>query len=448
MSRTSRVVHFSEEPDSMDKALPFSVEETGNANDGASGETLPEENLDIQQAIIQSLSLNATSSTSSANPCLHVIVKYGNLEQQKVDVLAFPLLATNPNLNVLNITKDLEAKAGKEFSNLFTTVLTRGNKPDSCIDLPTVGARFSLDCKRVMFINCNIWNPASSSPEKDLRDGISRFLDKCNSNRDVKSVAISAIGTGRVLNFPNELAATIMGEEIKGLVDRHPNTNIKEIQIVIKQLKENETVYIAYREILLAMDLGQRIKLCNEHGGDFNSIALGDHTKKTAGCLKVYVVYGDIGEETTSAIVNSTNFTTWGEHSVANRIFTAAGNDILKKAQKGHNTGKKLVVTTAGELLCGYILHGNCGGSLNKICELVTEILNTCEHLGLESVAIPAIGTGECKFRPEHVSKCIMEGILPVTHKPGLKCLSCVRLVVYSPYMYHTFCAELNKYFI
>ncbi|XP_040273622.1 uncharacterized protein LOC120989528 isoform X5 [Bufo bufo] len=370
MSRTSRVVHFSEEPDSMDKALPFSVEETGNANDGASGETLPEENLDIQQAIIQSLSLNATSSNSSANPCLHVIVKYGNLEQQKVDVLAFPLLATNPNLNVLNITKDLEAKAGKEFSNLFTTVLTRGNKPDRCIDLPTAGARFSLDCKRVMFINCNIWNPASSSPKK------------------------------------------------------------------------------AYRELLLAMDLGQRIKLCNEHRGDFNSIALGDHTKKTAGCLKVSVVYGDIGEETTSAIVNSTNFTTWGEHSVANRIFTAAGNDILKNAQEGHNTGKKLVVTTAGELLCGYILHCDCGGSLNKICELVTEILNTCEHLGLESVAIPAIGTGECKFRPEHVAKCIMEGILPVTQKPGLKCLSCVRLVVYSPYIYHTFCAELNKHFI
>ncbi|XP_056429298.1 protein mono-ADP-ribosyltransferase PARP14-like isoform X2 [Hyla sarda] len=446
MADGGRTVKFSENPESMDKALPFSVEETSGANDEVHGMTLPEDNLDTQQAILESLSLRACTSS----PPLRIIVKYGNLEHQKADVLGFPLLASKPDLDVFNITKDLKSTAENTFSNLFSTVLKskKALQPGSCVELPTAEANYSLNCKYVIFINCSSWSNACDSPEKVLRDGIRTFLNKSNSMKGVKSVAVSAIGTGVALNFPNELAATIMGKEIKSFIDRHPDRNIKEIHIVIKQLQKYENVYIAYREILLAMDLGPRIKLCNKDGGCFTTITPGEHTQKKAGRLTVSVVYGDIVTESTSAIVNLTNFTTWGEHSVAKMIFTSAGADIIKSAQEGHDSGKKLVMTRAGHLNCDWILHCNCNGKLSNISDLVSEILSKCEHVGLKSVAIPAIGTGECRLRCEDVARCMMKGILPAAEKTNLKCLSCVRLITYSPYIYHVFCAELQKYFI
>ncbi|XP_056429358.1 protein mono-ADP-ribosyltransferase PARP14-like isoform X6 [Hyla sarda] len=398
MADGGRTVKFSENPESMDKALPFSVEETSGANDEVHGMTLPEDNLDTQQAILESLSLRACTSS----PPLRIIVKYGNLEHQKADVLGFPLLASKPDLDVFNITKDLKSTAENTFSNLFSTVLKskKALQPGSCVELPTAEANYSLNCKYVIFINCSSWSNACDSPEKVLRDGIRTFLNKSNSMKGVKSVAVSAIGTGVALNFPNELAATIMGKEIKSFIDRHPDRNIKEIHIVIKQLQKYENVYIAYREILLAMDLGPRIKLCNKDG------------------------------------------------AVAKMIFTSAGADIIKSAQEGHDSGKKLVMTRAGHLNCDWILHCNCNGKLSNISDLVSEILSKCEHVGLKSVAIPAIGTGECRLRCEDVARCMMKGILPAAEKTNLKCLSCVRLITYSPYIYHVFCAELQKYFI
>ncbi|XP_069596725.1 protein mono-ADP-ribosyltransferase PARP14-like isoform X1 [Ranitomeya imitator] len=429
--------HYSEESQSMNKALPFSEEETGiGLNGQASGINLPEEILEPQGAI-------------HAN-CVQVIVKFGNLEQQKVDGLAFPLLATKPCLDFLNITKELKVTAGNQFSKKFyatigsKSALTAGH----CIPLPTAGGSYNLECKCVIFIICSTWSKANNSPEQDLRDGIRKCLNKCSSMNEVKSVAVSAVGTGKALNFPNELAATIMGEEIKRFVDNHPDTHIKEIQIVIKQLQENEMIYIAYRETLLAMDLGQRIHLCNENGGHFLRINHGECTQKNAGRVAVSVVYDSIVTQATDAIVNSTNFTTWGPNSEARSIFTAAGADIVRKAQRGHNSGEKLVMTTAGPLPCTWILHCNCNSNLKSISPLMKEILDKCEHMGLNSVAMPAFGTGECKLRPEAVANEMMKGILSVVKNQNLTCLSCVRLITYKPYIYHTFCAELRKHFI
>ncbi|XP_075709824.1 uncharacterized protein LOC142743175 [Rhinoderma darwinii] len=296
----------------VNEAIPFSTEETSCVNDGASG-ILPGESLDEQLAILESLSLNANSSTTTDNTGLKVIVKYGNIELQKADVLAVPLLATNPVLTALNVTKSLKLTAGDRFSNLFRTVLqSQTPKAGCCIELPTAGGSYSVDSKCVIFIICSKWKNEDNSPEMELRDGIRQLLNKCNSMREVISVAVSAIGTGKALNFSNALAATIMGEEIKRFVDTHPKTNIKEIQIVIKQL---QTVYIAYREIFLAMDLGQRIKLCNENGDHFINIAYGEHTQIKKGRLTVSVVYGDIVMESTKAIVNPTDFISWGAHT-------------------------------------------------------------------------------------------------------------------------------------
>lgn len=428
----------------MDKEFPLSVEETGGAHNAGRGATLPGDPRDLQQAVLRSL-----STASIDDPCVRVIVKYGNLEQQKVDVLAYPLLAIKPHLGVLNITKDLQAAAGPAFSNLFSLRCPKApQKPGHCIQLPTAGGSYSLHCQCVLFIICSIWSNTDNSPEKDLRAGIRSCLDSCHSMRGVTSVALSAVGTGVALNFPNEVAARIMGEEIKSFVARHPDTGVREIQIVIKQLQNNETVHIAYREVLLAMDLGRRIKLCDENGGCFNTIAHGEHAQKKAGSLSVTVVYGDIVKESTNAIVNPTNFTTWGDGSVAKSVYMATGNDIVEEARKGHDSGDKLVLTTAGRLTSQWILHCNCGGKLDNISKLVSEILQKCEYVGHRSVAIPAIGTGECKLRPENVAGCMMEGISNVAQKTNLKYLSCVRIVTYSPYIYHTFCAELKKRFI
>ncbi|XP_075061251.1 protein mono-ADP-ribosyltransferase PARP14-like [Mixophyes fleayi] len=432
---------LSEEPEQFNDAIPFSTEESGEDYAGAS---LPNQTLDFQQCILE-------RSHSTTRPRLQLILSYGNLEQQEADVIAAPLLATRPYLNVLNVTKDLQSAAGEKFSKLFDAAINgrKGLPPGSNLELPIAGGSYLLKYKSVNFVVCNPWDGFNGSSVKNLKDGIYHFLERCNSQK-VESVLMSAIGTGAALKFPNEVVATIIGEEIKNFVIRHSNTTVKKIKLVIKKLPESDIIFIVFRETLLAMDLGEQIILQNEGGACFRKIRIGEYMTKNAGRLYVSVVYDDIVKETTNAIVNSTNFKKWSNDSVAHAIFSAAGAAVVKEAQesrykRGSNYSNGVLMTKAGHLKCGWILHCDCEGKLDNIKELVESILERCDDVGLKSVAIPAIGTGESRLCPKSVANHIMKAICSVARNSSLRDISTVRLITHSPCVYHIFCSELNK---
>ncbi|XP_077332074.1 protein mono-ADP-ribosyltransferase PARP9-like isoform X3 [Lithobates pipiens] len=286
---------------------------------------------------------------------------------------------------------------------------------------------------------------ANLEQETDLKKGIRDLLGKCNS-KNVKSVAMSAIGTGIALAFPPEIAAKIIGEELKNFVVGNPNTSIKQIQIVTMQLPENQTIFIAFRETLSAIDFGNQIIVCNEQGVPFPRTQHGDCVQKQIGNLSVSVVYGDIVKETTNAIVNSTNFKKWNEGSVAHSVFSVTGQEVIQEAQRGHKSGKKVVMTNSANLKCHWILHCDCEGNIETLKHLLNDLFKLCDETGLKSLSLPAIGTGECMLPPKRVAETMIEAICSLARKQNI-CLLNIRLVAFTPFIYHIFCTELQRLF-
>ncbi|KAM5191356.1 protein mono-ADP-ribosyltransferase PARP14-like isoform 1-T1 [Mantella aurantiaca] len=378
---------------------------------------------------------------------IKLIVKYGNLEQQTADILSAPLYSKKADLDVLNVTKALRMAAGNTFAKLFNFALNgrKSLEAGSLFEMSVTQESYSLMCKFVIFIALDQWNGDTGSSVKDLKKGICDLLGKCNF-KNVASLAMSTIGVGFALAFPPEVTAKIIGEEIKSFVERNPNTSIKEIQIVIKQLPENDSLFIVYRETLSAIDFGNGVIVCNEQGVCFPRTQLGVCVQKEVGNLSVLVAYDDIVKETTNAIVNSTNFKQWKDGSVAHSIFSVTGEEVIREAQRGHKSGKKVIMTPSDNLKCNWILHCDCEKDIEILKCLLVDIFKLCNESGLKSLSLPAIGTGECRLSPQCVAKTMIEAIFTLARKPN-RSLTRVHLIIFNPYIYHIFCTELQRHF-
>lgn len=430
MEGNSRLTfHYEEQPEQENKACPFSVEET-----------------DGRPVTAEYQSNQPNKSENTVQP-IKLIVKYANLEQETADVLSAPLLARKVDLNSLNVTKALRYAAGDRFSKLFDLALNGRTslKAGSLFEMPVGQESYSLNCKFVILIALERWNGATGSSVTDLKKGICDLLGKCNS-KNVESVAMSAIGTGIALAFPPEVAAKIIGEELKNFVVGNPNTSIKQVQIVTTQLPENQAIFIAFRETLCAIDFGNQIIVCNEQGVPFPRTQLGDFVHKQIGNLSVSVVYDDIVKETTNAIVNSTNFKKWNKGSVAHSIFSVTGEEVIREAQRGHKSGKKVVMTNSANLKCHWILHCDSEGNIETLKHLLNDLFKLCDETGLKSLSLPAIGTGECMLPPKRVAETMIEAICSLARKQNI-CLLNVRLIAFTPFIYHIFCTELQRLF-
>ncbi|XP_053321588.1 protein mono-ADP-ribosyltransferase PARP14-like [Spea bombifrons] len=382
-------------------------------------------------------------ATKHLSPVQLILIQ-GKLEEQKADIFIAPLLSTNPSLACLNITKDLELKAGSHFSNLFSNLCTNCKylNPGSLLQMNVTGNNYGINCDMVIFIACTPWNGSDGSSVKDLRKGISSVLEKCKGKAD--SLAMPPIGPGLALKFPSMTSATILGEEVKSFVTKEPTTPLRKIHIVIPQ--DNQMLFSVYKDTLLQMDLGDQIVVCNRDGEPFQAPSLSEELKFEIGRLSVYVVYGNIVTESTDVIVNSTNFYQWSKQSVAHAIFTAGGKEIVKEAQ-GKACGKKPVMTTAGKLKCKWIFHCDCQKDIENIKIFIKDILIESDKMGLSSVALPAIGTGECGLDPQIVAKCTIDVISSLARNVELSVLSCVRLIAFKPHIYSIFCIAAQERF-
>jgi len=118
------------------------------------------------------------------------------------------------------------------------------------------------------------------------------------------------------------------------------------------------------------------------------------------GSLVLEVVEGDITRADTDAIVNAANNHLWMGAGVAGAIKRAGGPEVEREAvAKGPIPVGSAVETTAGHLPHKYVIHGAVMGQDLQTDEcLIAQTTRSCldlaDKLGLESVALPAFGTG------------------------------------------------------
>jgi O-acetyl-ADP-ribose deacetylase (regulator of RNase III) len=125
-----------------------------------------------------------------------------------------------------------------------------------------------------------------------------------------------------------------------------------------------------------------------------------DHPRTIFGAMQLDVIDGDITTLEVDAIANAANNHLWMGAGVAGAIKRAGGDEIEREAvAQGPIAVGDAVATTAGRLPARYVIHGAVMGQdlrtdAGLIRRTTARCLELADQLGLESIALPAFGTG------------------------------------------------------
>ena len=165
--------------------------------------------------------------------------------------------------------------------------------------------------------------------------------------------------------------------------------------------------------------------------------------------LKLEVVKGDITEADTEAIVNAANNEFWMGAGVAGAIKQAGGQVIEDEAvKKGPVMPGEAVYTTAGKLRFKYVIHAAVMGqdlrtSDRLIRQATVASLNLADKLRLQSVALPAFGTGVGGFPIKACANlmiAVVRGFEPIS-----KHVQRIQFCLFDDVSYQAFVAALGK---
>ncbi|MBP1704919.1 MAG: Appr-1-p processing domain protein [Chloroflexi bacterium] len=120
---------------------------------------------------------------------------------------------------------------------------------------------------------------------------------------------------------------------------------------------------------------------------------------------------GDICDLEVDAIVNPANVTLWMATGVGGAIKRAGGDEIeFAAVRQGPANLGEAVVTEAGSLAARYVIHAVSLDRDRRTSALVIEralrsSFARARELGIESIAIPALGTGVGGFALEEAAR-------------------------------------------
>ncbi|XP_041840896.1 protein mono-ADP-ribosyltransferase PARP14-like [Melanotaenia boesemani] len=368
---------------------------------------------------------------------INLKIKIGSLENEQVNVLVVPML--KKQLTSTNIGASLLSKGGNTLKSKFDLVVA------NCTLAPggvlQVDGPPSLGCSKIFFIECLPWDGVRGNSVQALSNGLKRCLDLCVQLK-FSSVAIPVIGPGVVLNYPLTEAVQVLVENIHQFGQTASSGSLSTIHIVIKPGYPNSEE--CYHEVY------KRLSLNRNQGGQviFKSLTsdLDDVTMTVGGGVKLQVVFGDITNENTDAVVNTTDFTNFHNDGVCKDILTIAGPDVEAKLKAAKVNRGNVFVSQPGLFPCKAILHV-CGEKDASVIEgLVHKIIDHCENSGFRSVAIPAICAGSGGLEPSVVAGAIVRGIKDATFNL-LSSLTDIRLVLIKINVFLAFKEETTQMF-
>ncbi|XP_071234574.1 uncharacterized protein [Salvelinus alpinus] len=154
----------------------------------------------------------AASARGPAAPevCVQVEIIQGTIEKQQVDALVSPMVGSDP----------LSSRVGNALSlvagpALMTAFLRESGGRTAPGDNVLVEGLSGLSSGRVFFLRCARWDNNPQGPAvQALRQGVRKILTSCEK-RGFRSVAFPVVGTGVVLQFPDNVVTQVLLEEIR-----------------------------------------------------------------------------------------------------------------------------------------------------------------------------------------------------------------------------------------
>jgi O-acetyl-ADP-ribose deacetylase len=131
--------------------------------------------------------------------------------------------------------------------------------------------------------------------------------------------------------------------------------------------------------------------------------------------MRLELAAGDITALRVDAIANAANNQLWMGAGVAGAIKRAGGDEIEREAvAKGPIEVGDAVATGAGRLKAKHVIHGAVmGPDLKTDAGLIEQTTRRClevaEELGVESIALPAFGTGVGGFPIDECARIMVK---------------------------------------
>ncbi|XP_064787375.1 uncharacterized protein LOC135510413 [Oncorhynchus masou masou] len=154
----------------------------------------------------------AASTRGPAAPevCVQVEIIQGTIEKQEVDALVSPMLGSDPLSS--RVGNALLEAAGPGLMKAFARKSGGRTAPGNNV---LVEGLSGLSSGRVFFLSCAHWDNNPQGPAvQALRQGVRKILTSCE-NRGFRSVAFPLVGTGVVLQFPDNVVTQVLLEEIR-----------------------------------------------------------------------------------------------------------------------------------------------------------------------------------------------------------------------------------------
>ncbi|XP_050971715.1 protein mono-ADP-ribosyltransferase PARP14 isoform X2 [Labeo rohita] len=350
---------------------------------------------------------------------IHIKVVVGRLEQQQADVFVAPMIQTNMTSTLIG--SSLLNKAGQQLQNNFNNA--KGCHTLMPGEVLEVDATPALGCSKVFFIESAPKGNKLIS-EKALRSGLGQVFELCEQN-SWGSVALPIIGPGIVLSMSVKGSVNILTHEICEFLSG-PTGHLHTIYIpIMSNYPQSEEMFQRVCGKLNAKmvdDRGQA--LFHSLTSDLDEIIM------AVGGIKLHLVFGDITNETTDAIVNTTNFEDFQTAGVCKDILTMAGPQIQAQLTGAWVASGQIFTTLPGYFPCKTIMHV-CGESDPAVIKtLAKKIVVQCERGRYRSVAIPAICAGQGGLDPSVVAKSILEGIKNGIQGVNLQHLKNIRIIL------------------
>ncbi|CAB1345451.1 unnamed protein product [Coregonus sp. 'balchen'] len=154
----------------------------------------------------------STRGAAAPEVCVQLEIIQGTIEKQQVDALVSPMVGSDPlSSRVGNV---LSKAAGPGLMKAFLRE-SRGQTAPG--DNVLVEGMSGLSSGCVFFLSCALWDNNPQGPAvQALRQGVRKILTSCEK-RGLRSIAFPVVGTGVVLQFPHNLAAQVLLEEIRRL---------------------------------------------------------------------------------------------------------------------------------------------------------------------------------------------------------------------------------------
>ena len=142
----------------------------------------------------------------------------------------------------------------------------------------------------------------------------------------------------------------------------------------------------------------------------------------------IKIVRGDITSQTTDAIVNAANTHLIAGSGVCGAIHRVAGPELERECREiGDCLTGEARITNAYELPCRYVIHAvgprywdGTRGESELLTRCYQSIFSLTERHGIESISIPAIGTGIYRFPVREATEIAFATTLAAQDKQNL----------------------------